>query len=485
MDHVLEEDLEDSVSLLIDEPTDVLDAAPPVQASDRRLNDALDIVTEHFVVALYPCPTPYRPSPSRHRHRIEQSIYKFLHKFKVILEQSNEDMKPKIREGNSILWSPMITGYAHNGENEAALHFLSELHRLGTCPSLSCLTMEEHVSCLTSFHLDESKRYCLMEFFHKCPFQNNDARIAFDMSSLDILSAIIPAYVQRFLLAHHASRMIQEALLLLIGLISAHPAAAIEVWHSSKLVSYAAGALTISAFNHLVRWYARCEGVGDARRLFDEMPQRNVFSWTSLMVGYVHASPVSSFERRLMIRVGFGVLREHEREKSLGGCIENPRQSEELKDQGKLHSGHEYVDAVVGADRLLVDAGFRSEFEVARPSKTYRAIIQLLPQVFVGQPHRLQQIVVVASEAAWQSLKKNGLHVPPWRRHEYMRTKWFSAHHRAAAVEEVEAKDNSTEEAMTTAIEVVGSLWTTVPARPKPGDKFLTGLALALQKINT
>ncbi|XP_042423959.1 uncharacterized protein LOC122011647 [Zingiber officinale] len=145
---------------------------------------------------------------------------------------------------------------------------------------------------------------------------------------------------------------------------------------------------------------------------------------------------------------------------------------------------HEYVDAVVGGDRLLVDAGFRSEFEVARPSKTYRAIIQLLPQVFVGQPHRLQQIVAVASEAARQSLKKNGLHVPPWRRHEYMRTKWFSAYHRAAAVEEAEAKDIS-EEATTAAIEVVGSPWTTVPARPKPGDKFLTGLALALQKINT
>ncbi|KAG6479094.1 uncharacterized protein LOC122019213 [Zingiber officinale] len=102
---------------------------------------------------------------------------------------------------------------------------------------------------------------------------------------------------------------------------------------------------------------------------------------------------------------------------------------------------HEYVDAVVGTDRLLVDAGFRSEFEVARPSKMYRAIIQLLPQAFVSQPHRLQQIVVVASEAAWHSLKKNGLHVPPWRRHEYMRTKWFSAYHRA--VEEAEAKDNS------------------------------------------
>ncbi|KAG6505201.1 pentatricopeptide repeat-containing protein At4g15720-like [Zingiber officinale] len=59
---------------------------------------------------------------------------------------------------------------------------------------------------------------------------------------------------------------------------------------SSHAAFLKAGALTVSAFNHLVHGYARCEGVGDARRLFDEMPQRNVVSWTSLMAGYVHAS---------------------------------------------------------------------------------------------------------------------------------------------------------------------------------------------------
>ncbi|KAG6534309.1 hypothetical protein ZIOFF_008195 [Zingiber officinale] len=137
---------------------------------------------------------------------------------------------------------------------------------------------------------------------------------------------------------------------------------------------------------------------------------------------------------------------------------------------------------MVAADRLLVDAGFRSEFEVARPTKMYRAIIQLLPQVFVGQPHRLQQIVAVASEAAWQSLKKNDLHVPPWRRHEYMRTKWFSAYHRAAAVEEAEAKGNSAEEATTTTIEVVGSPWTTMSARPKQGISFSPDLLWPCKK---
>ncbi|KAG6536673.1 hypothetical protein ZIOFF_001733 [Zingiber officinale] len=52
-------------------------------------------------------------------------------------------------------------------------------------------------------------------------------------------------------------------------------------------------------------------------------------------------------------------------------------------------------------------------------------------------------IVAIASEAARQSLKKKGLHVPLWRRHEYMRTKWFSAYQRAAAIEEAGGAENN------------------------------------------
>ncbi|KAG6534349.1 hypothetical protein ZIOFF_008235 [Zingiber officinale] len=86
VDHVLEEDLEDSVSLLIDESTDALDATPPGQASDRRLSDALDIATEHFGMVICSCPTPYHSSLFQASSQNEQSIYKFLHKFEVILE---------------------------------------------------------------------------------------------------------------------------------------------------------------------------------------------------------------------------------------------------------------------------------------------------------------------------------------------------------------------------------------------------------------
>ncbi|XP_037436562.1 uncharacterized protein LOC119303535 [Triticum dicoccoides] len=90
---------------------------------------------------------------------------------------------------------------------------------------------------------------------------------------------------------------------------------------------------------------------------------------------------------------------------------------------------HEYIDAVVGdGARLIVEVHFRSEFEVARSTKAYRAALQALPPLFVGTSDRLGKIVSVVAEAARQSMKKKGLHFPPWRKPEYMRAKWLSPH---------------------------------------------------------
>ncbi|KAJ1293213.1 hypothetical protein BS78_01G050900 [Paspalum vaginatum] len=100
---------------------------------------------------------------------------------------------------------------------------------------------------------------------------------------------------------------------------------------------------------------------------------------------------------------------------------------------------HEYIDAVVGKEevRLIVEVDFRSQFELARSTKAYRAALQAVPPLFVGTPERLGQIVAVVAEAARQSLKKKGLHFPPWRKPEYMRAKWLSPHVRCGGDESV------------------------------------------------
>ncbi|KAL6883434.1 hypothetical protein ACP4OV_010848 [Aristida adscensionis] len=98
---------------------------------------------------------------------------------------------------------------------------------------------------------------------------------------------------------------------------------------------------------------------------------------------------------------------------------------------------HAYLDVLLPAasdrgarERVLVDVDFRSAFEVARPTKAYRALLQRLPPVFVGKDDRLRLLVAAAADAARASLKKRGLHLPPWRKPEYMRAKWLSPYDR-------------------------------------------------------
>uniref|UniRef100_A0A5B7B7V8 Uncharacterized protein n=1 Tax=Davidia involucrata TaxID=16924 RepID=A0A5B7B7V8_DAVIN len=91
---------------------------------------------------------------------------------------------------------------------------------------------------------------------------------------------------------------------------------------------------------------------------------------------------------------------------------------------------YEYVDVIVEGERLIIDIDFRSEFEIARSTKTYKTILQTLPYIFVGKPDRLQRIISIVSESAKQSLKKKGMHFPPWRKAEYVKAKWLSPYTR-------------------------------------------------------
>lgn len=103
-----------------------------------------------------------------------------------------------------------------------------------------------------------------------------------------------------------------------------------------------------------------------------------------------------------------------------------------IKQFSEISGEYEYIDVIVGEERLLIDVDFRSEFDIARQTSGYKALLQSLPFIFVGKSDRLSQIVSLISEAAKQSLKKKGMHLPPWRKAEYMRSKWLSSYIRAS-----------------------------------------------------
>ncbi|CAL5208000.1 unnamed protein product [Lathyrus oleraceus] len=163
---------------------------------------------------------------------------------------------------------------------------------------------------------------------------------------------------------------------------------------------------------------------------------------------------------------------------------------------------YQFIDAIVEGETLIIDIDFRSEFEIARSTGTYKTILQSLPYIFVGKKERLKQIVSIVSEAAKQSLKKKGMHVPPWRKRDYMLAKWISpSAARSKQVADAAAQETPTQdvnndsgelelifgEVKATPEEVVtvSPAWQLPAVKPKSverGTKVVTGLASLLKE---
>jgi len=77
------------------------------------------------------------------------------------------------------------------------------------------------------------------------------------------------------------------------------------------------------------------------------------------------------------------------------------------------------------SNRLIVDVDFKSQFEVARPTKSFTELSSKLPPIFVGREDKLKTIISLLCSAAEESLKERGLHIPPWRRPSYMHSKYW------------------------------------------------------------
>ncbi|XVE65930.1 hypothetical protein DITRI_Ditri08aG0039300 [Diplodiscus trichospermus] len=169
---------------------------------------------------------------------------------------------------------------------------------------------------------------------------------------------------------------------------------------------------------------------------------------------------------------------------------------------------YEYIDVVVGVERMLIDIDFRSEFELARSTGAYKTIVQSLPFIFVGKPDRLDRIISIISEAAKHSLKKKGMHLPPWRKAEYMRAKWLSQFTRTSSQSDgVSAKTDCPEPADCGELDLIfgeekmasmeenpgvenlpvtpATTWQPPAVKPKSverGTKIVTGLASLLKE---
>ncbi|PKA47289.1 hypothetical protein AXF42_Ash017234 [Apostasia shenzhenica] len=92
---------------------------------------------------------------------------------------------------------------------------------------------------------------------------------------------------------------------------------------------------------------------------------------------------------------------------------------------------HEFIDVIVdGETRYIVEINLAGEFEIARPSADYVALLDCIPKVFVGRPAALEVVLEMMCSASKESMKNAGMYVPPWRRRKYMREKWFGDYRR-------------------------------------------------------
>nr|CAB3447754.1 unnamed protein product [Digitaria exilis] len=102
---------------------------------------------------------------------------------------------------------------------------------------------------------------------------------------------------------------------------------------------------------------------------------------------------------------------------------------------------YEYADVrmvgsspLVPSSRYIVEVNVAGEFEIARPSAEYQELLSSLPLVLVARPEALKELAAAMCAAAEESIRRAGMHVPPWRRAPYVQAKWSGQFERVSEV---------------------------------------------------
>ncbi|KAI3774868.1 hypothetical protein L1987_49431 [Smallanthus sonchifolius] len=91
---------------------------------------------------------------------------------------------------------------------------------------------------------------------------------------------------------------------------------------------------------------------------------------------------------------------------------------------------YEYIDVLISGDRYIVEVSLGAEFTIARPTKTYQSLLEIIPKITVIKPNDLKKVVRLMCAAMRDSLKTRDMLVSPWRKNGYMQTKWLGSYKR-------------------------------------------------------
>ena len=73
----------------------------------------------------------------------------------------------------------------------------------------------------------------------------------------------------------------------------------------------------------------------------------------------------------------------------------------------------------------IVEPQVKDHFEISSPSPEYKALLDSLPEVFVGNKDRLAALVTLLCREMALAFYASGRMLPPWRKHRSMLSKWF------------------------------------------------------------
>ncbi|CAL9192882.1 pentatricopeptide repeat-containing protein At3g26540 [Musa acuminata AAA Group] len=261
----------------------------------------------------------FNPSPST--FLLNRTIEAYAHCGSPTDARELFDEMPK-RDGGT--WNAMIVAYRCSDCPDEALALFSTMNGsgihpkdvtlasvLGCCGDLLALLLARQIHCLVLKYgyfpnviLDTS----VVDVYGKC-FAMDDARKMFD-SIIDPNDVSWNVIVRRYLEAGKA----REALLMFFrmirggvkplsftvsnALIACSEALALKEGHQIHSTMIKAGFEGDNIVgSSLMEMYAKCGVVQDARQLFDQVPSKDVVSWTSMLSGYATCGRIDEAEK--------------------------------------------------------------------------------------------------------------------------------------------------------------------------------------------
>ncbi|KAI5679658.1 hypothetical protein M9H77_00885 [Catharanthus roseus] len=223
----------------------------------------------------------------------------------------------QMADKNVISWTTMISGYMQSSFHWYASNLFAEMNKLSfrpdgyacssiltSCSSLGSLEQGRQVhaySLKLNLESDEFVQNGLIDMYSKCS-SLIDARRVFDsFTSTDITcyNAIIEGYSRHGMLDEALDlfgkmrlNVISPSLLTYVGLLNLS-ASTMELKLSKQihaLIVKSGFCLDIFAGSALIDVYSKCSFISDARLVFDEMDERDIVVWNTMIFGYVQES---------------------------------------------------------------------------------------------------------------------------------------------------------------------------------------------------